>query len=59
MTENTEGPYRFVCLGKFFECAAVKMLAMVGIKDVMQNAYNMGIENWQPTDANMADVGTR
>jgi membrane peptidoglycan carboxypeptidase len=33
---------------------AVKMLAMVGIKDVMQNAYNMGIDNWQPTDANMA-----
>jgi len=36
---------------------AVKMLAMVGIKDVMQNAYNMGIDNWQPTDANMANVG--
>ncbi|HYM64898.1 MAG TPA: transglycosylase domain-containing protein, partial [Candidatus Sulfotelmatobacter sp.] len=36
---------------------AVKMLAMVGIKNVMQNAYNMGIDNWQPTDANLADVG--
>jgi membrane peptidoglycan carboxypeptidase len=36
---------------------AVKMLAMVGIKNVMQNAYNMGIDNWQPTDANMANVG--
>jgi membrane carboxypeptidase/penicillin-binding protein PbpC len=36
---------------------AVKMLAMVGIKDVMQNAYNMGIDNWQPTAANMTNVG--
>ena len=36
---------------------AVKMLAMVGIKNVMQNAYNMGIENWQPTDENLKDVG--
>lgn len=36
---------------------AVKMLAMVGIKNVMQNASNMGIDNWQPTDANLKDVG--
>jgi hypothetical protein len=33
------------------------MLAMVGIKNVMQKAYDMGINNWQPTDANMTDVG--
>ena len=36
---------------------AVEMLAMVGIKNVMQKAYDMGITNWQPTDANMKDVG--
>ncbi len=36
---------------------AVKMLAMVGIKNVMQNAYNMGISNWQPTDENLRNVG--
>ena len=36
---------------------AVEMLAMVGIKNVMQKAYDMGINNWQPTDANMTDVG--
>ena len=36
---------------------AVKMLARVGLKDVMQNAYNMGIQNWQPTSSNMANVG--
>ncbi len=36
---------------------AVKMLAMVGIKNVMQQAYDMGIENWQPTQANLQSVG--
>jgi penicillin-binding protein 1C len=36
---------------------AVKMLAMVGIKNVMQNAYNMGINDWQPTDENLRNVG--
>jgi membrane peptidoglycan carboxypeptidase len=33
---------------------AVKMLAMVGVKNAMQNAYAMGIDNWQPTDTNLA-----
>ncbi len=36
---------------------AVKMLSMVGIKNAMQNAYDMGIDNWQPTDANLTNVG--
>jgi membrane peptidoglycan carboxypeptidase len=36
---------------------AVKMLAMVGIEPVMQKAYDMGIENWQPTAQNKASVG--
>jgi penicillin-binding protein 1C len=44
-------------LAESLNIPAVKMLAMVGIKNVMQNAYNMGIDNWQPTDANLADVG--
>ncbi len=44
-------------LGNSINIPAVKMLARVGIKDVMQNAYNMGIENWQPTEANMKYVG--
>ena len=44
-------------LANSYNVPAVKMLAMVGIKNVMQNAYDMGIENWQPTDANMRDVG--
>ena len=33
------------------------MLGRIGIKDVMQKAYNMGIENWKPTSENMANVG--
>lgn len=36
---------------------AVKMLALVGIKPVMQKAYDMGITNWQPTDDNLKNVG--
>ena len=36
---------------------AVKMLAMVGVKNVMQKGYDMGIENWQPTDENLRNVG--
>lgn len=36
---------------------AVKMLARVGIKPVMQKAYSMGIENWKPTDENLRNVG--
>lgn len=36
---------------------AVKMLADVGIKQVMQQAYNMGIDNWKPTPENLASVG--
>lgn len=59
---NYDGKYRGpiqvrFALANSINVPAVKMLAMVGIKDVMQNAYDMGIDNWQPTDANLADVG--
>jgi penicillin-binding protein 1C len=59
---NYDGKYRGpiqvrLALANSINIPAVKMLAMVGIKNVMQNAYNMGINNWQPTDANMANVG--
>lgn len=36
---------------------AVKALARVGIKDVMEKAYEMGIENWRPTAENLKSVG--
>lgn len=44
-------------LANSFNIPAVKMLAEVGIKNAMQKAYEMGIDNWQPTDANLKDVG--
>jgi 1A family penicillin-binding protein len=36
---------------------AVKMLATVGIKDVLQTAYDMGITTLPPTDATLKNVG--
>lgn len=44
-------------LGNSLNIPAVKMLAKVGIKPVMQKAYDMGIENWQPTTENLKNVG--
>lgn len=44
-------------LGNSLNVPAVKMLARVGIKPVMQKAYDMGIENWKPTDENLKNVG--
>lgn len=44
-------------LGNSLNIPAVKMLARVGIKDTMQNAFNMGIKNWEPTSENIANVG--
>ncbi len=59
---NYDGKYhgpvqvRFA-LGNSLNIPAVKMLARVGVKDVMQKAYDMGIDNWQPTDENVKNVG--
>jgi len=59
---NYDGKYhgpvqlRFA-LGNSLNIPAVKMLAQVGIKDVMTNAFSMGIKNWEPTSENMKDVG--
>ncbi len=44
-------------LGNSINIPAIKMLALVGIENVMQKAYEMGISNWQPTDTNLKDVG--
>jgi 1A family penicillin-binding protein len=44
-------------LGNSFNVPAVKMLSMVGIKDAMQLAYDMGVKTWQPTDENLKNVG--
>lgn len=59
---NYDGKYhgpmqiRFA-LGNSENVPAVKMLAKVGIKPVMQKAYDMGIENWKPTTENLKQVG--
>jgi len=44
-------------LGNSLNIPAVKTLARVGIQPVMQQAYNMGINNWQPTPQNLSSVG--
>lgn len=44
-------------LGNSLNIPAVKTLARVGLKDAMQNAYNMGLNNLQPTADAMANVG--
>lgn len=59
---NYDGKYRGpiqvrFALANSINVPAVKMLAMVGIKNVMQKAYDMGIDNWKPTDENLKNVG--
>lgn len=59
---NYDGKYRGpvhvrYALGNSLNIPAVKMLAKVGIDNAMQQAYDMGIENWQPTTENRANVG--
>lgn len=59
---NYDGKYRGPvqvrhALANSLNIPAVKMLAMVGVKNVMQKGYEMGIENWQPTDENLRNVG--
>ena len=44
-------------LGNSLNIPAVKTLALVGIKDAMQKAYEMGIEDWEPTTDTMRNVG--
>ncbi|MDO8609554.1 MAG: transglycosylase domain-containing protein [bacterium] len=44
-------------LGNSFNIPAVKLLAMVGIRDFLQLAYNMGLNTLAPTDANMNKFG--
>ncbi len=44
-------------LGNSLNIPAVKMLARVGIKPVMQKGYDMGIDNWEPTSKNLQNVG--
>jgi 1A family penicillin-binding protein len=59
---NYDGKYRGplqmrFALGNSMNVPAVKMLAMVGLRPVMQKAYDAGIENWKPTQEAMNNVG--
>lgn len=44
-------------LGNSLNIPAVKTLARVGIKDVLELGYQMGISNWNPTPDTLAHVG--
>jgi len=60
--ENYDGKFhgpmqlRFI-LGNSINIPAVKMAGLVGIKNVMQQGYDMGISTWEPSEANMKNVG--
>jgi len=59
---NYDGKYhgpmqlRFA-LGNSINLAAVKMLAMIGIKDMLDTAYQMGLVSLEPTEENLKRFG--
>lgn len=44
-------------LGNSLNVPAVKMLAMIGLRDFMQKAYDMGIDSLEPTTEKMKNLG--
>src|SRR3989344_5677797 len=44
-------------LGNSFNVPAVKMLAMIGLRDFLQQAYDMGMESLEPTQENINNLG--
>lgn len=44
-------------LGNSYNLPAVKMLALVGVKDVMDLGYRMGLSTWEPSQENVNSVG--
>lgn len=60
--ENYDGKYRGpvqirFALGNSLNVPAVKMLAMVGLRDFLQKAYDMGMSTLAPTENNMNNLG--
>ena len=52
------GPMSFRnALGNSINTTAVKMLARVGVKNMLQQAYEMGLTTLEPTDENMKKFG--
>ncbi|KKQ77211.1 MAG: hypothetical protein US99_C0045G0004 [Candidatus Daviesbacteria bacterium GW2011_GWF2_38_6] len=59
---NYDGQYRGpqqirYTLGNSLNVPAVKMLALNGVKDVMDLGYRMGLLSWEPTEENVNSVG--
>jgi penicillin-binding protein 1C len=59
---NYDGIYRGpvqirFALGSSINIPAVKMGAMVGTKEIMKKAYEMGASSWEPTPENLKKVG--
>lgn len=60
--KNYDGKFRGpvqlrYALGSSLNIPAVKLLSLVGLKDMMQQAYDMGFDSLQPTAANMSRFG--
>ncbi len=60
--KNYDGSFRGpvqlrFALGSSLNVPAVKLLALVGIPDMMQTAYDMGLATLEPTEANMKRFG--
>jgi 1A family penicillin-binding protein len=60
--KNYDGKFRGpiqvrFALGNSINIAAVKILAMVGIKDVLTTAYDMGLKTLAPTEDNLRRFG--
>jgi 1A family penicillin-binding protein len=59
---NYDGKYRGpmqvrFALGNSINMAAVKMLAMVGIRDTLETAYDLGIKSLEPSKETLSRVG--
>lgn len=59
---NYDGQYHGVvqmryALGNSYNIPAVKNLALVGVKDVLELGYRMGLTTWEPSDENVNSVG--
>ena len=62
MPVNYDGKYRGpvqirFALGNSLNVPAVKMLAMLGLRDFLQQCYDMGIDSLEPTTENMNNLG--
>lgn len=55
---NFRGPVQLrYALANSLNIPAVKMLALVGIRDTLETAYELGIESLEPTDETLSRVG--